>query len=373
MEIESAVFPFHERMLPFVRHFNQAQDTYHICQAIAWSGMGLNGQDVAYICRHPSIGIPVVLPTESETFLNWQVLFVDYDELEKAHSIFDAFAFFEKLLSDEKKIIVTTRKSNLNLSNEWSRLSNKYPNQVMFFSEQHIIEGISLPGDGGYKLLPIPVLMVGGLITQEDCLEVILSLRESLIKQGKVISCLTESNMGLLMGMHSYTHIFDKEAGLSEEDKALELNRLAQIIIQAERPSLLIIEAPDPMLKYNNMAPNGFGLQSYLSCQALKPDMLVCSVPADMAMVENLLNLFSEDFKIRYGTPITAVHISNVVVDSFDVAQLHTITRVHIDFRQAGFLYEQKGKSQTFPVFDVVSEGADKLTQLLFQEETLWQ
>ena len=77
MKIEAAVFPFHERMLPFVRHFNQAQDTYHVCQALAWSGMGLNGQDAAYICRHPNIGIPIVSPTKSESLMLWDALLVD--------------------------------------------------------------------------------------------------------------------------------------------------------------------------------------------------------------------------------------------------------------------------------------------------------
>lgn len=151
----------------------------------------------------------------------------------------------------------------------------------------------------------------------------------------------------------------------------MALNRLAQDIVQAERPSLLIIEAPDPMLKYNNTAPNGFGLQTYLTCQALKPDMLVCSVPPDMAAEESFLTFISKDFEVRYGMPIVAVHISNVVIDSFDAIQHHKISWVHTGSRQLDFELKQQDKNQVFPIFDIVSEGADRLASFIFQEATI--
>lgn len=178
--------------------------------------------------------------------------------------------------------------------------------------------------------------------------------------------------MGLLLGMHSYTHIFDVNAGLSEEDKAMALNKLAQNIIRSERPSLLIMEAPDPMLKYNNATPNGFGLQTYLICQAIKPDFLVCSVPPDLANEDAFLTLVSQDFKNRYGANIAAVHISNVVIESFDTVQFHRIARVHTDLERVWSLQKQQNGNRLIPAFDVVSDGAEELAQLLVQkEETL--
>lgn len=369
MKIEVAVFPFHERMLPFVRHFNQAQDTYHICQALAWSGMGLNGKDAAFICRHPSIGIPVVPPTEPQAFLNWQVLLVDCDELDRSTSSFDSFAFFNRLLLSGKQIIVTTKKNDLYSTDGWNTLFQMYSEQIQIFSTAHTTRKNLLIENGVYKTPSLPVIMVGGLITQEDCLEVILALRESLIQQGEIVSCLTGNNMGLLMGMHSYAHIFDKSAAISEEDRAMALNALAQNIIQVERPSLLIVEAPDPMLKYNNIVPNGFGLQTYMTCQTLKPDMLVCSVPFDMATGEQLFSMLSQDFEIRYGAPIVAVHVSNVVVDSLDAVQSHKITRVHTDMRATTLIWDEMRESLSFPTFDVVSDGANELAQLILRQE----
>ena len=368
MKVEAAVFPFHEKMLPFVRHFNQAQDTYHICQALAWNGVGLSGHDVAYICCHPSLGIPVVSPTNPEAFLNWRTLLIDYDALENISSSFEFGSFFERLLSLGKELIVTTKKNNLLCTGTWNTLYQKYSNQIRIFSSQNIMRENSLANGNRYKSLSVPVLIVGGLITQEDSLEVILAIRESFASYGETVSCIVESNMSLLMGMHSYTHIFDKAASLSEEDKAIALNKTAQDIINVEHPSLLIVEAPDPMLKYNNIVPNGFGLQTYITCQALKPDMMVCSVPFDIAIEADLLNLVSQDFKRRYGTPITAIHASNVVVDSFDIMQFHQITRFHIDSNRINSFLKQKCRGQTIPVFNVISDKADELASFILQK-----
>ena len=369
MKIEVAVFPFHERMLPFIRHFNQAQDVYHICQAIAWSGSGLNGRDAAFICCHPNIGIPVVSPTETKSFIGWQILFVDCDELERSSAAFNSFTFFEQLLSKGKKIIAVAKNNNLCSNGEWTPLCQKYSEQIQFFSAADDVKGKPTSQSSGYSLLSVPVLLVGGLISQEDCLEVILALRESFMCQGKVVSCLTGSNMGLLMD--TYTHIFDKKATLSEEDKALVLNQMAQDIVQVERPSLFIVEAPDPMMKYNNAAPNGFGLQTYLLCQALKPNLLVCSVPPDVAVAEGFLSLISKDFTARYGVPIMALHVNNVMVAAFDIIRLHKVTCVHTNIPVADMLRKQQSKNCAFPIFNVVSEGADGLAQLILQREAL--
>lgn len=372
MKIEAAVFPFHKGMLPFVRHFNLDQETYHICQALAWNGLGLKGQDAALICCHPDIGVPVVSPSEPDLFLDWHVLLVDYDALEQTHSTFDSFAFFNQLLSAGKELIVATGQDISSIAKRWDALCHEYPGQIQILTSKHRRKMNTISGSNEYKLLSVPVLIVGGLITQEDCLEIILSLRASFMRQGVTVSCLTGSNMGLLMGTHSYTHIFDKANTLSAADKAVVFNMLAQDIIKAERPSLLIVEAPDPMLKYNNVAPNGFGLLTYLACQALRPDMLVCSVPPDLATEESFLKHISRDFEVRYGMPITAVHVNNIIIDSFYVLQFHTISRVHAKLDLLSLNSKREKKNYAFPVYNVISDGTDELAQyILHQEEFL--
>lgn len=145
-----------------------------------------------------------------------------------------------------------------------------------------------------------------------------LSLRKQFADDGYNVSCITSSNMGLLMGMHSYSNIFNE--AWAEEEKILELNQLARKVICLERPRLLIVEAPDAMMKYNNAAPNGFGIRTYMVSQSLEPSLLVCSIPADLA-VNEFVGLISQDFSNRYGLAITAIHVSNALIDSLSAVQ----------------------------------------------------
>ncbi len=361
MPTKAAIFPFNERMLPVVRHFNASQNQYDIQKVMTWSGCGLNGKDASFICRHTCVNIPVTIPTLPDDESEWDTLIVDCDVMCNSNSTLDVSKFLGNCLSAGKKIVaVTSQEDLLRADRVWENLLAAYPGRIRIFSSQKsVVRHFDDVGDR-YKPISIPILLVGGLVQQCDTLEVVLSLREAFCTHGHRASCITGSNMGLLVGMHSYAHLFGEMTSLSEEEKALRLNEMARTVILNERPELLIIEAPDAIMKYNNIAPNGFGLRTYLMSQALDPDLLICCLPIDL-VDESFLNAISQDCLNRYGCPIGAVHVSNVLIDSLRTVQDHQVTCTHTDLSAVQEVLRQTAGNISVPVYDVVSDGAEEL------------
>ena len=347
----AAIFPFTGTALPVVRHFENLQSTYRVSQVISWKGAGLGGKDAAYIYNHPMVGVPAVdIPDALDT--SWDMLLVDCSEAENPNSSMDRLEFFQKSLAAGKEI--TFIADEYQEDKYPSELQKIYPNQVKIItassSTSYDFGNIEL-----YSPVSVPTLMIGGLIDRSDTLEIVLALKEEFLADKRTVSCIVGSNLGLLVGAHSYQHIFENTF-LSEERKILQLNQLAQNIIRAERPDLMLVEAPDAVVKYNTIIPNGFGIRTYMAVQAINPDLFICSVPCDLAF-SAFLDSASEGINHKYGFPISAVHASNAMVDSAELVHEHKPVPVHADMKVVARLMESNTKG-TLHVYDTISQGA---------------
>lgn len=364
----AAIFPFTGTALPIVRHFENLQSIYHVSQVISWRCAGLGGKDAACIYNHPVVGVPVVdIPDALDT--SWDMLLVDCSEAENPNSSMDSLKFFQKSLDAGKEITFIV---NVYQEDKYSaKLQKIYPNQVEIITANSSISY----NFGNIELcnpVAVPILMVGGLIDRSDTLEIILALKEKFLADGKTASCIVGSNLGLLVGAHSYQHIFDNTC-LPEERKILQLNQLAQNIIRAERPDLMLVEAPDAVVKYNSIIPNGFGIRTYMTVQALDPDLFICSVPCDLAF-SAFLDSASEGINHKYGFPISAVHASNAMVDSAELVYERKPMMVHVDMKAVSQLTGSNTKG-ALPVYDIISQGAECLYHQIceiLEESTVW-
>lgn len=141
----------------------------------------------------------------------------------------------------------------------------------------------------------------------------------------------------------------------------MQLNQFARDIIRSERPEVVLVEAPDAVVKYNSIIPNGFGIRTYMTVQALNPDLFVCSIPCDLAF-STFLDSASEGINRKYGFPISAAHASNAIVDSAELIHEHKPISVHADMELVTQLMDSNTKG-TIPVYDVISQGAGCLYQ----------
>ena len=358
MKTSVAIFPFVGRTLPIVRHFNNLQNIYTITCVITWRGSGVVGKDAAFVYNHPSINIPV-LDCHNSMSCEWDILLVDCSNIGNKYSAVDEYEFFCKCLDSGKKVIF------INNTNElpgcFYRLKKAYPEyveQLDITTSHHFVS----TDDFDYYPLSVPVILVGSLVDLSDSLEVLLSLKEQLEMRGYATSCISANNMGPLVGLYIASHIWSDNT-VTEEQKILRLNQLARHIINIEQPNLLLVEAPDAVIKYSDVIPNGFGIQTYMLSQALGLDYFVACVPCDLAF-NMFLESVSSGVREKYGIPICAAHISNTLVDSSNVTQDNLPLCVHVSETIVSERLE-KNIGGVIPMYDVVSQGAEKLCQHL--------
>ena len=201
------------------------------------------------------------------------------------------------------------------------------------------------------------MLLVGGLLKEADCFTVFTALAERFQREGERIAAFSDHPLGSLLGFYSLDHIWDKWED-SENEKVKKLNAYLNLVSRKSGASLILLEAPDAIIKYNDMALNGFGIRSYMLCQAASPDYLVGCIPFGLAG-GSLLDMLGEDFKIRLGCGFSAVHVSNVLLDSADTQQKQRVEKMHVDLDFVQMQLEKERGKTEIPMFDVIREGIE--------------
>ncbi len=354
-----ALFPYSSRLLPIIRHFNDFQQQYIIESVLAWEGAGLHGKDVAFVCNQPPVGVKVsTIDTNLEPA--WQTLLVNCCDISNQFSLFNIKEYFLAHLASKREIIFVgvCRENSLDCI---SLLCQEHPTNTRQLSSN---------GDIAFSFItpqftPIctPIILVGGLVSRDDTLEVILSLRKKFCADGHVVSCITSNDMGLLLGMHSFNSIFDN-SNLSEDEKILHLNRMAHSVIIAERPEILIVETPDTIMKFADIAPNGFGIRTSMLNLALSPDMFICCMPFDFATRDYVKNIY-ENFMEKFGIPLVGVHATNAVVDFTDVSQTHQMSIVYADMALIDSMVIEESRNCTVPIFNILLNGSTGIYQYI--------
>ena len=77
------------------------------------------------------------------------------------------------------------------------------------------------------------------------------------------------------------------------------------------------------------MAPNGFGILTYMTNLALSPDMFVCCIPCDMCN-SSFIDQISLYFSTQYDLPICAVHATNALIAYMAMIQHQEVSTTHI-------------------------------------------
>lgn len=351
-----ALYPYDAALLPIVRHFEAMQKKDTLCRVIAVPGYGGIGKDAAYACNQPDIGILVEQESE-EALENWDVLYLALRHLPQAGG---TKTVLKHALKQGKQIIGIGTK--MEVQYEWVKeLRKEMPEIQMFISDELLPEAQS-----GQEYQPIrtPVVLVGGIAGREDVLEVVLTLAEELRNSGRTVACITNEPVCTLLGCYDYSALYKEYLDLPIA--ITKINQTVQAIEKKILPDVILMEAPDAIIRYHSLTPNGFGIYSYMLAQAVKPDYLVCCMPADMAYGE-LIEYFSRDFRIRYGTGIDAVHISNMLIDGAEVANMKKMSIFYGDMRLAQQSIQVMEENSEMFAFNAVLQRGQGIACRLFE------
>ena len=365
MRIPVALYPYCPELLPFVRHFEKMQDSYALKRLVSPSGFALTGKDAAYACNHSNIGVVVTddLGLNEET---WDTLLVtrsrdielnDEEELlattvENALCAGKTVLFFEKSLAD--------------IPSKLLEIKNLYSDKLHFHTGDMYSLKSGIPFMR-YLNMNAPVILVGGLFAEADTLEVLIHFAERLRAEKLCPAVLTRHPIGNLFGFHSIGHILD-DTSITEAEKIARLNYIAKDIELSEGANVLLMEAPDAVMRYNDMAPNGFGIQTYMLCNAIPPDDFICCVPFSFGVGE-VLDSIDEKLSGSLGTRITAVHLSNLLIDSVGLMQSNILSYSRADLKAVCEQIANENAKSKVPLFDVVQNGIDGVFELCINEQ----
>ena len=351
-----ALYPYDAELLPIVRHFEAMQKKDHLCGIIAVPGYGGIGKDAAYACNQPDIGILVEQESE-ESFEKWDTLYLALRHLPQAGEV---KTVLKHALRQGKEIIgIGTR---LEMQYEWVKeLKKEMPEIQMLISDDPLPR---VQSEQEYQPVRTPVVFVGGIAGKEDVLEVVLTLAEELRGSGKTVACITNEPVCTLLGCYDFSALY-KEC-LDLPIAITKINQTVQAIEKRMLPDVILMEAPDALIRYHSLTPNGFGIYSYMLAQAVKPDYLVCCMPADMAYGE-LIEYFSRDFRIRYGTDIDAIHISNMLIDGADVTHKKKMSVFYGDMRLARDSIQMMEENSKMLAFNAVLQRRQGIACRLFE------
>jgi peptide maturation system protein (TIGR04066 family) len=348
----AALYPYAPEYLPFVKYFNCLQSDYSFINLISPVGLGLTGKDAGYARNHNKIGIQVTDALGLDNAL-WKTLILAKatdtkitDEEIKILQIAD-----EVLHSKRNILFFDTSQESIPLGIK--TLMQKYPKQFrLVSSDMHKFKDKN--HNRQLNPIDIPIIFVGGLLAEADVFEVVITLTKYMKNNGKYPLVLTRHPVGEIFGFVSYLHILNNQF-LSESDKIMHLNAFVKDMTFLKVPDVIIVEAPGGVMRFNEIAPNGFGIHSFMMCQALPPDYFICSLPFNYGVGE-FIESINEHFLHTLGVPITAVHLSNIVLDSAEMLQSKRISYTHENPERVKKHLAKERENSTVPMFDIVGE-----------------
>lgn len=340
---KAIIYPYHAMLLPIIRHMGEFQDEYQISQVVSFPGSGLTGKDVGYVCNQPYVGMEVTDSFDMQT--SWSTLLLDGTYINKA-------GIGNELIEDavhNQKELLCFESDELNISSWKKELYQRFSLSVVKGEiGENEIEEVGVVHEN-----PIPVILVGGLVEQADSLELVCLLTTILRQKGLKVEVITDKPMYRILGFHDISTLF---GGRYSSLEIIErINKYVYVLQQKLAPDVILLHAFDGMLRYSNIVPNGYGIKTYMACQAVVPDYCFCSVPLDMSSPK-MIKTLSDDFAYRYGTQITGVHVSNMIIDSMQAFQDRKLTVSYVDMKfMCDYMMENVEESD-IPIFNAIMQ-----------------
>lgn len=325
MRIPSAIYPFSSQLLPIVNKFDELQSIYSLKAIFSPAGLGLIGHDAGYACNKRNTDM-VISGEEEIDASHWNAFHV----FRPHNGMLLGSSYFVKIIEravNKGKSVIYYDIERCSISQEIMKLHDRYrDNFTIQVNNKNKYDNFET--QEGLEKIKAPVILVGGLLECQDILGVLLCLTIKFINIGLHPAVVTKQPIGQLFGFHNINHIFSSPNS-TEASKIREINRYLAMIENYDFPDVIIVEAPDAVMKYNDTDPNGFGILTYMLAQAIQPDILVCCIPVQLACVAFIKSL-SGDLLIRLGTPIHAVQVSNIIVDSMDLLNSNKLSSSHL-------------------------------------------
>lgn len=309
------IVPFTKSEMPLLEPLKKQ---YIIRSLISPKGIGFEGEDVSILRNWGKTGFTFTNQIEQGIECCDTVLVSDISKSQKSLRAF-AISAFEEAISRGKEIycfMELTDDENRKMIEMCKTSAAKV--HFMFSNSDESVNNI----EGAIKLFKInvPVLYFCEEVPDCDGYDVFLKLTEYLRQVGKNVLAVSEDKYNSLFG-HYFLN-FDAKSTI--KNTIFRINYFIHDLEMRTHPDIICIKLPSPLMQFDEQNVFDCGGSAYLTAQAVPGDGCVYCTHATPAAGDFWID-FSKSILIKFGFPLTAVHVSNRLIDSTGDRALGTI------------------------------------------------
>ncbi len=362
MKIPIAIYPYCQELFSIVKYFDELQREYKLVSLISPEGYGLKGKDASFVNNYPNINIKVHSDVD-EDMDKWEILLVVEVMQENLEVYNQKLELISKVLENNKKVFYFP-KNIYDIKEEITIFEQKHRDNFLILGKEVEKEIINLEDVKNQTFdknkITAPIFFIGGLLEQTDVTEIVFKIISYMIMKGKKILGYINSPMYSFLGLESIKPIFDNKA-FSEKEKIDVLQYVISKRDSTNYPDFIIIEAPDPIMQYNTMIPNGYGIYTYMLTRVVDIDYFIACIPYKF-LEKKFIDLIRKDWYIRLGCDIDIIHASNIVIDTTDSFERKEIS---IFYENMDSVNKKISQIKLERVFNIVCEDMEKVIDVL--------
>lgn len=365
------VFPYSHDCEPIIRHAGMLMPCYEIVALVSPGGWGLAGKKVTM--GDSGVVLPIYEKVQEVTE-EFDSLFIP------AFEVFDEEV--EDRLTDEMvrliphllNVVCAAHFSDKNRKKlgDACRCSNPSCTFLYFLENRRPEEyGLTLPDEEYPPLqaINVPAVIVAGAWEKTDKFEISLALRERFLKNGYSVSQVGSREGCEMFGFHSFPgFMFRKDVDII--DKIIYFNRWIVRLTEEEQSDLVMISIPGAMQNFNEQFTRGFGMLHHQVFQAITPDALVVCTFYMPNITEDVGDM-STFCKYRFGAPVDAFHMSNLLVDLNDSEESNRIVTNSIYRKDVSEAVAKGAAISPIPIFNGLdSTDCNRMFEVILEKLT---
>lgn len=351
------IFPFNSFLLPYIRHYNELQDEYIIENVYVHDKNPMVGKDLSYSCNGKQTGtnaksISDICKSNSDLM----IVINDNKHIGQDYM----YKILKKAIENDIKVLFYIDKNDYIDDCIWD-LRQKFNDKFNILYQEDLPNRLL----NDKISLQTPVILVGGLIDEPDVTELLLRLYIKFTKMGINTAVITKSLFNFNMNFYNINGIFEQNT--TENNKIKVIRDFVKTIELIEQPDLILIEAPDPFIEYNEWIGNGYGIKTYMLSKAVSPDSIVGVVPLELSTAEYVESVHNHLLR-KYDAPLNGAHVSNTVIDSLDAYESGKITYAHAEISFVSKYIEKERSQSTIPISNVFTDGIETISEAIINQ-----
>ncbi len=307
----TVLYPFTSEDMVLYKYFSKYNKKYNITKVVSHQSSGLIGKDVSYTDRRNPVN-DIIDANIREVLEKVDCLLVSSGN-EKDLKHHETIEIIKYALELKKEVICCAKIGHKNIEIlRKTAIENNVKIPTFYDINSDVLE---IPDEiQRVKKIECPVVLVGKLISQscDEC-ELIAGLNISLSTAGHRVSVVTNNDIMKALGFrNSLSNIFSLP--IAPKYIIEKINLFFQKISMDERPEIILVEAPDSLLRFSERIPDGYGIDTYMLCQAVQPEYCIGCFYASANNAE-LSEYIRTDMLVRLGVELIAIHLCGVTLD----------------------------------------------------------